>query len=124
MNWKDYFHKTSGTGYLATTGKDGKVDVALYSPPWVQEDGTVVFGMSDQLTHANLKENRFAAYAFSQGGYNGVRLYLEKVKEETEGTVLEEIKGHADRVSLPGAGAAIEFAVHFRILKDLPLVGT
>ncbi|MDX1764991.1 MAG: hypothetical protein R3231_11785, partial [bacterium] len=63
-------------------------------------------------------------YAFSQGGYNGVRLYLEKVKEETEGTVLEEIKGHADRVSLPGAGAAIEFAVHFRILKDLPLVGT
>jgi len=124
MNWKDYFEKTPGTGYLATTDKEGRVDIAVYSPPWVQEDGTLVFGMADRLTHANLQENRFAAYAHTPGGYQGVRLYLEKVKEETEGPVLEEIKGHADRVSVPGAGAAIEYAVHFRIVKDLPLVGT
>lgn len=124
MNWKDYFEKASGTGHLATSDKEGRVDIAVYSPPWVQEDGTIVFGMADRLTHANLKENRFAAYAFSQGEYKGVRLYLEKVKEETEGPVLEAIKGHADRVSVPGAGAAIQFAVHFRIVKDLPLVGT
>jgi hypothetical protein len=124
MNWKDYFEKTTGKGFLATGGRSGEVDIAIYSRPHIMEDGTLAFGMTDRLTHANLQENPYAVYAFNEKGYKGVRLYLEKVKEETEGPLLEEIRERADEVVCPGTGDAIKFVVYFRITKDLPLVGT
>jgi hypothetical protein len=89
------------------------------------EDGTLAFGMTDRLTHANLGENPYAVYAFNEKGYQeGVRLYLEKVREETEGPLLEEIRKRADEVVCPGTGDAIKYVVYFRVTKDLPLVGT
>ncbi len=71
MNWKDYFEKTSGKGLLATAGRTGEVDIAIYSRPHVMEDGTLAFGMTDRLTHANLGENPYAVYAFNEKGYKG-----------------------------------------------------
>jgi hypothetical protein len=124
MNWKDYFEKTTGKGFLATGGGSGEVDIAIYSRPHVMEDGTLAFGMTDRLTHANLQENPYAVYAFNEKGYKGVRLYLEKVKEETEGPLLQEIRKRADEVVCPGTGDAIKYVVYFRVTKDLPLVGT
>ena len=124
MDWKDYFEKTTGKGFLATAGRTGKVDIAIYSRPHVMEDGTLAFGMTDRLTHANLGENPYAVYAFNDKGYQGVRLYLEKVREETEGPLLEEIRKRADEVVCPGTGDAIKYVVYFRVTKDLPLVGT
>ncbi len=124
MNWKDYFEKTTGKGFLATGGRSGEVDIAIYSRPHVMEDGTLAFGMTDRLTHANLQENPYAVYAFNEKGYKGVRLYLEKVREETEGSLLQEIRKRADEVVCPGTGDAIKYVVYFRVTKDLPLVGT
>jgi len=124
MNWKDYFEKTTGKGFLATAGHSGEVDIAIYSRPHVMEDGTLAFGMTDRLTHANLVENPRAVYAFNESGYGGVRLYLEKVREETGGALLEEIRKRADEVVCPGTGDAIKYVVYFRVTKDLPLVGT
>jgi hypothetical protein len=124
MNWKDYFEKTTGKGFLATAGRGGEVDIAIYSRPHVMEDGTLAFGMTDRLTHANLQENPHAVYAFNEKGYTGVRLYLEKVREETEGPLLQEIRKRADEVVCPGTGDAIKYVVYFRLTKDLPLVGT
>ncbi len=124
MNWKDYFEKTTGKGFLATGGRSGEIDIAIYSRPHVMEDGTLAFGMTDRLTHANLQENPYAVYAFNEKGYKGVRLYLEKVREETEGPLLQEIRKRADEVVCPGTGDAIKYVVYFRVTKDLPLVGT
>jgi hypothetical protein len=124
MNWKEYFEKTTGKGFLATAGCTGEVDIAIYSRPHVMEDGTLAFGMTDRLTHANLGENPYAVYAFNEKGYQGVRLYLEKMREETEGPLLEEIRKRADEVVCPGTGDAIKYVVYFRVTKDLPLVGT
>ncbi len=124
MNWRDYFEKTTGKGFLATGGRSGEIDIAIYSRPHVMEDGTLAFGMTDRLTHANLQENPYAVYAFNEKGYKGVRLYLEKVKEETEGPLLQEIRKRADEVVCPGTGDAIKYVVYFRVTKDLPLVGT
>ena len=124
MNWKDYFEKTTGKGFFATAGRTGEVDIAIYSRPHVTEDGTLAFGMTDRLTHANLQENPHAVYAFNEKAYEGVRLYLEKTREETEGPLLEEIRKRADEVVCPGTGDAIKYVVYFRIAKDLPLVGT
>jgi hypothetical protein len=51
---------------------------------------------TDRLTHANLQSNPKAAYAFAQHGYSGVRLYLEQVREEDSGPVLDAIRRRAE----------------------------
>jgi len=123
MNWSDYFKGARGTGFLATADDKGRVDVAVYSRPQVLRDGTLAFGMTDRLTHANLQENPHAVYAFQEAGFQGVRLYLEKVREEDHGPVLEEVRQRADAIVGPGTGAAVTHLVCFRVVKALTLVG-
>ncbi len=122
MDYKNYFNNTTGKGFLATSNKKGDVDVAIYSPPFVLDDDTFVFGMMDRLTHANLQENPHAAYAFNENGTRGKRFYLDKIKEATEGPILQKIKQAVNQDSFPGAGALVKFAVYFKVTKDLPLV--
>ncbi len=124
MNWKDYFESKRGKGFMATSASSGEVDIAVYSRPHVMEDGTLAFGMTDRLTYANLQQNPHAVYAFNEKGFEGVRLYLEKVREETEGPLLEEIRKRADEVVHPGTGELLKYVVYFRMKKNLPLVGT
>lgn len=124
MGWRKYFSNAAGTGYLATADRAGKVDIAVYSRPHVLADGSLAFGMTDRLTHANLAENPHAVYAFDEGRYRGVRLYLEKIREESAGPLLEEIRAATDEVLGPGAGEAVKHVVHFRVVRDSPLVGT
>ena len=87
MGLREYFEDTPGTGVLATSSPDGRVDAAVYSRPHILEDGTAAFLMHERLTHANLGENPHAAYLFIEegGGYRGLRLFLTKVREEEEG---------------------------------------
>ena len=123
MDWKEYFDKKTGMGFLATANSKGEVDIAVYSKPKVMDDGTLACGMADRLTHANLSENPHAVYAFHEGGFQGKRLFMEKVREETEGPLLESIRKEADKMVGPGVGDLVKFVVYFRIKKDLPLVG-
>lgn len=123
MEWKDYFEKKSGMGFLATSNSKGDVDIAVYSRPKVMDDGTLAYGMADRLTHANLQENPHAVYAFNEGGFQGVRIFLEKVREETEGPLLDSIRQEADKIVGPGIGDFVKFVVYFRVTKQLPLVG-
>jgi len=123
MDWKEYFEKASGMGFLATANSKGEVDIAVYSRPKVMEDGTLAYGMADRLTHANLASNPHAVYAFNEGGFKGMRLFLEKVKEETTGPLLDKIRAEADRMVGPGIGNLVKFVVYFKVNKHLPLVG-
>jgi hypothetical protein len=123
MDWKEYFDKASGMGFLATANSKGEVDIAVYSRPKVMEDGTLAYGMADRLTHANLASNPHAVYAFNEGGFKGMRLFLEKVKEETAGPLLEKIQAEADRMVGPGIGKLVKFVVYFKVNKHLPLIG-
>ncbi len=123
MDWEDYFSKASGKGYLATADAKGQVDIAVYSRPHVTADGLVAFGMTDRLTHANVAENPHAVYAFNEKGFSGVRIFLERIREETSGPLLEEIRRNADEIVGPGTGKAVRFVVYFKVTKDLPLVG-
>jgi hypothetical protein len=123
MDWKDYFEKTKGMGFLATANNEGEVDIAVYSRPKVMDDGTLAYGMADRLTHANLADNPHAVYAFNEKGFLGVRLFLEKVNEETAGEMINKIREEADRLVGPGHGDAVKFVVYFRVKKHLPLVG-
>ena len=125
MDLNKYFKEVKGTGVLATADNQGRVDVAVYARPHVMDPETVAFIMPDRLTHHNLQSNNQAAYLFMEqgAGYKGVRLLLAKMREETEGELIQAI-----RQGKYGAECGEEkncfFLVYFKVDKVLPLVGT
>jgi hypothetical protein len=124
MDLDQYFKGAKGTGVLATADEQGRVDAALYARPHVMDLETVAFIMPDRLTHHNLQSNDHAAYLFVEegAGYKGVRLYLTKMKEETEGELIQTI-----RQGKYGAACGEEencfFLVSFKVDNLLPLIG-
>ncbi|MFZ3047686.1 MAG: pyridoxamine 5'-phosphate oxidase family protein [Desulfatirhabdiaceae bacterium] len=124
MKLKNYFENTRGTGVMSTADKDGRVDSAIYSRPHVMEDGLLAFIMRDRLTHSNLQSNPHAAYLFvEQGqGYQGKRLILTKVREETDTELLKSLQRRKFPNDLEKEQES-RFLVFFQIDQELPLIG-
>ncbi len=124
MNLKEYFANNSGLGVLATSDSEGNVDVAIYSRPHVNEDGTVMFIMADRLSHDNIQSNPKAAFLFREdsGGYRGTRLYLEKIREEKNSPLIDQLrtKKHGTRDE---ASPKDRYLVYFRVTRFRPLTG-
>lgn len=125
MKLDDYFQNTSGIGILATSNKEGEVDAAIFATPHVIQDDQIAFIMRDRLTHKNLQSNPFAAYLFMEndGLYKGMRLFLKKIKEDTDQKLIESMS----RRHLPpdeDKARGPKFIVYFEITRTLPLVGT
>jgi hypothetical protein len=125
MRLEDYFAATSGFGVLSTADGNGKVDSAVYSQPHFMDDGTIAFIMRDRLTHHNLEENPYAAYLFieKEGGYKGIRLFLKKVKENTDEELIRKMTRRCLTPEEDKARGA-KFLVYFEIEKVLNLVGS
>jgi hypothetical protein len=124
MNLKEYFDTTSGRGVMASAGSDGKVTAAIYSTPHFADDQTAAFIMRDHLTHANLQGNPYATYLFIADGpgSHGVRLYLKKLREESDPALLAAMtRRHLTPEEDQAKGA--KFIVYFTIEKVLDLVG-
>ena len=124
MSLSDYFEHEQGLGILATADSDGMVDLAIYAKPHVIDDTTVVFVMRERLSHQNLKSNPNAAYMFvEQGeGYVGKRLYLTKVSEETNTSLIEEFRKKQPEICARGDDSN-KYLVFFQINDVRPLVG-
>ncbi|AQT69999.1 Pyridoxamine 5'-phosphate oxidase [Anaerohalosphaera lusitana] len=122
MSLADYFENAQGTGILATTDADGNVDLAVYARPHVENEGTIAFVMADKLSHANLQSNPKAAYMFIEktDGYQGKRLHLQKIREESDPELVESIR-RRKRPDSPDASKST--AVYFKVTKIRPLVG-
>jgi len=125
MRLKDYFAEKHGIGVLATADAAGKVDAAIYARPLLLDDGSCVFIMRDRLTHLNLQDNPYAAYLFTEAGhgYKGLRLYLKKVREDTDPELVQQLTRRClspeeDRSKGP------KFLVYFAIERILNLVGS
>jgi hypothetical protein len=122
MKLSEYFEKTKGYGVLATADSKGKVDVAAYSKPFFEGEDTVGFAMYDRLTHTNLQGNPNAAYLFVERDKEneGKRLYLKKVKEESDSKKIDEFfkKFKIQEKFRPET----KFIVYFKVEKALPLV--
>jgi len=123
MDLRDYFDKAKGIGVLATSDKEGKVDLAIYAKPHVMEDETIAFIMADRLTHHNLQSNTHAAYLFKEEGqgYKGTRLFLTKLREEQDSDLLYAIR--SKRYPSETEEGKPRFLVFFKVDKVLPLVG-
>lgn len=122
QNLKDYFESKKGIGVLATADRDGKVDAAVYSRPHFLEEGLLAFIMRDRLTHANLQSNPHATFLFVENtpGYQGKRLFLRKVREESNPELIRKIK----RRQYTDDNEEPRFLVYFKLEQDLPLIGT
>jgi hypothetical protein len=125
MKLSEYFDNTKGRGVLATSDSQGKVDVAVYSRPHFIDEETVAYIMTDRLTHANLQTNAHAAYIFVETGEKlaGTRLYLTKVKEETDPEVIAKIRWRKSYTVPEDQQMEKRFLVYFHIDKVLPLTG-
>jgi hypothetical protein len=124
MSLSDYFENVQGLGILATADSDGKVDLAVYARPHVIDETTIAFIMRERLTRQNLKSNPRAAYMFvEQGeGYAGKRLYLTKIREETNTSMVEMFRKKQPEICA-SYDDSNKYLVHFRIDNIRPLVG-
>ncbi len=122
MNLHDYFENTKGAGVLATADAEGNVDAAIYARPHVEDERTVAFIMNERLSYANLSANPRAAYLFIEDGpgYKGTRLYLTKIKEDTD---KELIKSMRRRTTDYDESKSNKYVVYFSVDKTRPLVG-
>ncbi|MDY0211637.1 MAG: pyridoxamine 5'-phosphate oxidase family protein [Desulfuromonadaceae bacterium] len=120
---EQYFENAEGTGILSTCAADGKVNSALYARPRFFAQERIGFIMLGRLSYANLQSNPHAAYLFLERkeGYEGVRLHLRMVGEETDQTRIEQLMSelrprHSDQKE--------RHLVYFSVDKVLPLVGS
>jgi len=124
MGLMEYFESEEGTGILATSDSDGNVDMAVYACPHIVDEDTIVLVMADNLSYANLQTNPKAAYMFIETtqGYQGKRLYLEKIREENDAELVESIR-RRKRTDDSSEGVSSSSAVYFKVMKIRPLVG-
>ena len=125
MKLSEYFEKTKGRGVIATSDSKGKVGTAVYGRPHFINEKTVAFIMADRLMHKNLQSNPYAAYLFMEAKdkYVGKRLYLRKIKEEKDRSLIDKIRRRESCPAYVVYKEAIKYLVYFRIDKVLPLIG-
>jgi hypothetical protein len=124
MSLSYYFEHNQGLGILATADSDGMVDLAVYAKPHVIDEKTVAFVMRERLSHQNLKTNPHAAYMFIEKGegYKGKRLYLTKLREETNTSVVEMFRQKQPEICAADDDSN-KYLVHFQVDDVWPLVG-
>lgn len=125
MNLKNYFECTTGRGVLSTAAGNGKVDAAIYSTPHVMAESIVAFIMRERLSHQNVQENQNATYLFIEDGpgWRGLRLFLKKIKEETDPALIKSLM-RRDLTPEEDQARGPTFLVSFTVEKILPLIGS
>jgi len=123
MKISEHF-KPGGKGVMATAGKGGRVNTAVYATPHIVNEETVAWGMTEGRTFQFAQENPHASYLyFAPGaGFTGIRLALERTAIESSGKLLETIRSRASESSGPQAGSAVKHVVYYKVLETRPLV--
>jgi hypothetical protein len=125
MDLIKYFENNNGFGILATADSDGHVDGAPYSKPHFEDANTVTFIMADRLSHRNLKSNPHAAFIFKEeGGFQGKRLFLTKVREENNAEMINALMKQFYPSLYEVYKDKKKVLVYFKIEKVLPLIMT
>ena len=125
----EYFNKMPRLGSLSTSGKDGRVNVAVFGSPRMTDEKRVIMATRKNRTFANLQENPYAVFMIMEPGktsseWRGLRVYLKMTGFKTEGEELAAFRKEiAKRVS-EEAAKAIYAAVAFEVYDIRPLVDT
>ncbi len=124
MDLKKYFTDTDGFGVLSTADTAGRVNSAIYSKPHFLDDGLISFIMLNKLTRKNLQENPYAHYLFIEkgGGYSGMRISLEKVKEVEDEELIARLSRRTGKSENEQKDSS-RVLVSFKITRILELFG-
>jgi hypothetical protein len=122
MDLKAYFESADGMGILSTADAGGQVNAAVYARPHVIDETTVAFIMRERLSYLNLLSNPHACYLFVEDGpgYVGRRLYLTKVREESDTDVIAQFRRRQRKDNEPDENKSL---VYFTVDRVRPLVG-
>lgn len=122
MELQAYFESANGMGILSTADGGGQVNSAVYARPHVIDERTVAFIMRERLSYRNLLSNPHACYLFVEDGpgYVGKRLYLTKIREESDTDVIAQFRRRQRKDEEPDENKAL---VYFTIDGIRPLVG-
>ena len=125
MSLAEYFENIKGLGVLATSDADGKVDIAIYSRPYIIDEKTVAFSMLEKLSYSNIQSNPKAAYMFVEEGpgYNGKRLHLTMTGEEKDEERIKQIRQQHSKAKDKDEDGKVRHLIYFTVDKIRPLVG-
>ena len=113
-----------GIGIMGTSSKDGKPNLAIYSPP-ILKGNMAIFGATQRVTYRNLTENPLAMFMYVIPGekLDGVRMELVLKKVEDSGETLDRIKENFIKIGYRILAEEIKYALYFEIKNILPLKG-
>jgi len=122
MELQAYFESADGVGILSTADASGQVNSAVYARPHVIDEKTVAFIMRERLSYRNLLSNPRACYLFVEDGpgYAGRRLYLTKIREESDTDVITQFRRRQRKDEEPNENKSL---VYFTVDRVRPLVG-
>jgi hypothetical protein len=122
---KEYFNRMPRLGALATSGKDGKVDIAYFGSAQMIDDKTVLMGCGKNRTFAYLQDNPYAVFAIMEPGqtsleWKGVRVYLKMTECQTSGEKLDSLKAQVRARSGEAAAKILYAAITFEVQEVRP----
>lgn len=123
----EMFNKQSRIGALATSNKNGDVNVAVFGSPQMINEETIIMAIGDNRSYRYLQENPKASFIVIEPGesmteWKGVRLYLEASEFERYGEVLDSFREKIRKVAGNASANAIKAAIRFKIVDVRPLI--
>lgn len=123
----EYFNKQPRLGVISTSGRDGKVDSAVFGSPQMIDERTVIVAFGQGRTFANLQENPNATYIIMEPGaqifdWKGIRVYLRMKEHVTSGPKLDTYKSEMAKRVGEQAADMIKVLATFDITEVRPLI--
>jgi hypothetical protein len=121
------FNKQARIGALATSNKQGDVNVAVFGSPRMIDEDTVIMAIGDNRSQSYLKENPKASFIVVEPGetrndWKGARLYLEVDSMEGYGELLDSMRSKIRKIGGDAAADAIKAAIRFKVVDVRPLI--
>jgi hypothetical protein len=123
----EMFNKQSRIGALATSNRNGDVNVAVFGSPQMINEETIIMAIGDNRSYQYLQENPKASFIVIEPGetltqWKGVRLYLEVSEFERYGEVLDSFREKIRKVAGNASANAIRAAIRFKVVDVRPLI--
>ncbi|OQA54905.1 MAG: Pyridoxamine 5'-phosphate oxidase [Euryarchaeota archaeon ADurb.Bin294] len=123
----EYFNKSPRIGVLSTADKSGHVDSGIFGSPRVTDEKTVIMGLSNNRTLANLQQNPHAVYLIIEPGttitdWKGIRVYLVALQIATSGGDLDAFKSQIAEVIGKESADMMVALVTFEVTGVRPIV--
>jgi hypothetical protein len=123
----DYFNKSPRIGTLSTADSAGNVDSAVFGSPRMTDEKTVVMGLGQNRTLANLQQNPHAVFLIVEPGetfleWKGIRVYLSAKTISTSGSMFDNFKAEMAKVAGEEAAEMVHALVIFEVTGIRPLI--